>query len=387
MPLWQAGFRPFFLAAAVAGFAPVLAWVLLLSGLLPATGYVDLRAWHAHEMLFGYVVAVMAGFLLTAVRNWTGRDTTTPAGLRVLVLLWLAGRIAMLASAWLPPLVVALADLLFLPALAFTVVRPIILSDNRRNLVFPALLLALALLNAGFHAGFHAAATGLSTHELLPRLPVLSALVAVLMIVVMGGRVIPFFTERGLATPFRARRVPALELLAAPSVVVFALALLFFPQQPAVPLLAVLAAVVHAGRLAGWYTPAIRAEPLLWSLQLGYAWLPAGFLLHALAWFGIGRVELALHAFTAGAIASVTLGMMARVALGHTGRHLVVARLTQVAFLLVQLAALLRVLVPLLLPSAWVPAMQLAALLWALALLCFLRVYTPILLGKNASAR
>lgn len=387
MPLWQAGFRPFFLAAAAAGFAPVLAWVLLLSGLLPATGYVELRAWHAHEMLFGYVVAVMAGFLLTAVRNWTGRDTTTPASLRLLVLLWLAGRVAMLASAALPPLLVALFDLLFLPALAFTVARPILASDNRSNLVFPAMLLTLALINAGFHAGFIFTAQAQPVPALLQRLPVLSALVAVLMIVVMGGRVIPFFTERGLAIPFRARRVPAFERLAAPSVIAFALALFFFPQQPAVPLLAVLAAVVHAGRLAGWYTPAIRAEPLLWSLQLGYAWLPAGFLLHALVWFGIGRAELALHAFTAGAIASVTLGMMARVALGHTGRPLVVAKLIVAAFLLVQLAALLRVLVPLLLPSAWVPAMQLSALLWALALLCFLRVYTPILLGKNASAR
>jgi uncharacterized protein involved in response to NO len=378
-PLYATAFRPFFLLAGLAALLPVLAWVLAFAGAgWPQGGHYGLRNWHAHEMLFGYAVAVMAGFLLTAIRNWTGRPTASGGALAALAALWLAGRLVSLpgANEALPGLLVAIVDSAFLPALAIAAARPLLASGNQRNLIFPGMLLMLAGANLLVHAALLGALPALVAERTLEG----AALVAILMITVMAGRVFPFFTERGLGVPFRATVRPWVERLAAPSVIVFAVAWLLRDTLPVLLLVvAPLAASVHALRLAGWYTPAVWRVPLLWVLHLGYAWLVIGFALATAVALDQVAFNLAMHAFTAGTLATVTLGMMARVALGHTGRPLVAARAIAVAFALVSVAALCRVLLPLLLPDAFAILVQVAGVAWLAAYVIFVAVYLPVL--------
>lgn len=381
--LFSIGFRPFFLLAGGAALLPVLAWVLVFAGIGWADSHYGVRNWHAHELLFGYAVAVMSGFLLTAIRNWTGQPTASGAALLALAATWLAGRLVALpgVDAALPGGVVALVDSAFLPALAVATARPLLATGNHRNLLFPALLLMLAGLNMLMHV------------SLLGRLPPwvaeraleAAALVAILMITVMAGRVFPFFTERGLGVPFRATVRPWVERLSAPSVFVFAVGWLLRDPLPLLLVLAaLLAMVVHALRLSGWYTPAVWRVPLLWVLQLGYAWLVIGFALSLGVGLDLLPFNLAMHAFTAGTLGTVTLGMMSRVALGHTGRALAPSPLIVAAFALVSIAAFCRVLLPLVLPEQFGVLVQVAGVAWLAAFTMFIVVYLPILVRPRA---
>jgi uncharacterized protein involved in response to NO len=377
--LFSIGFRPFFLLASLGALLPVFAWILTFAGTgWPEQDHYGLLNWHAHELLFGYAAAVMAGFLLTAIRNWTGLPTASGAALAALAALWLAGRLVSLPglAATLPGALIAVVDAAFLPALALATARPLLASGNRRNLIFPGMLLALACLNVLVHTALLGGLPAWVAERTLEG----AALVALVMVTVMAGRVFPFFTERGLGVPFRATIRPRIEQLAVPSLLFFAVAWLLREQVPLLmALAAAVALVVHAIRLAGWYTPAIWRVPLIWVLHVGYAWLLAGFALAAAVGLELLTFNLALHAFTAGTLGTVTLGMMARVGLGHTGRPLVASRVTAAAFVLVTLAALLRVLLPVLLPGQFSLLVQLAGAAWVAAFLIFVAVYLPIL--------
>jgi uncharacterized protein involved in response to NO len=373
------GFRPFFLAAGLYAVAMMVAWVLVLQGRLDP-GALSPLVWHGHEMLFGFTVAVIAGFLLTAAQNWTG--IATPAGrpLAALFVLWLAGRVAFVVPG-LPAAWVAVLDLAFLPLLAVALARPIVRAKQLHNAPFPLMLGALAAANALVHAealGWSAATAETGLH--------LAVYVVVAMIAVIGGRVIPSFTDNRLRT--RARRWPVLER-AVPVVTVAALvAALAAPTSPLTAALAAVAAIVHGVRLAGWYTPKYWAVPLLWVLHLGYAWVVLGFALLALAAAGVDAAAgSALHAFTAGAIGVLTLGMMARVSLGHTGRLLEASPLMAWAFAAVNLGALVRVGVPLVLPDAYATGMAIAGGLWALAFALFAAYYAPVLLRPRVDGK
>lgn len=372
------GFRPFFLAAGV--FAVVLmgAWLLVLHGRLD-TGTWTAAVWHGHEMLFGFTVAVIAGFLLTAAQNWTGLATPSGTPLALLSLLWLAGRVAFLIPG-LPPLAIALVDLAFLPVLALTLAAPIVRANQRHNAVFPLLLLVLAAANALVHLeAFDVAATaGLGLH--------LAAYAVVGMIMVMGGRVIPSFTDNRLRT--RARRWKTPETVVPLATIAALFAALAAPHSHVTALLAAAACAAHGVRLAGWYTFRFWAVPLLWVLHLGYAWVPLGFALLALAAAGIvPSTSPALHAFTAGGIGVLTLGMMARVSLGHTGRLLEAPPVMTWAFVAINLAALLRVALPVLVPEASLPSMVAAGALWIAAFGLFVVVYAPILLRPRVDGK
>lgn len=372
------GFRPFFLAAGV--FAVVLmgAWLLVLYGRLD-TGAWTAPVWHGHEMLFGFTVAVIAGFLLTAAQNWTGLATPSGTPLAGLFLLWLAGRAGFLLPG-LPPLAVALVDLAFLPVLALTLAAPIVRANQRHNAVFPLLLLVLAAANALVHleALDLAVTAGLGLH--------LAAYAVVGMITVIGGRVIPSFTDNRLGT--RARRSKTIEILVLLATAAALLAALAAPHSRVTALLAATACVVHGVRLAGWYTHKFWAVPLLWILHLGYAWLPLGFALLALAAAGVvPSTSPALHAFTAGGIGVLTLGMMARVSLGHTGRLLEAPPVMIWAFAAINLAALLRVALPLAAPEAPLPGMVASGVLWMAAFGLFVLVYAPMLLRPRADGK
>lgn len=373
------GFRPFFLSAGVYAVLMMGLWLAVLSGHLTPGAFLP-AAWHGHEMVFGFAVAVIAGFLLTAAQNWTGIAMPSGRPLVVLFTLWLAGRLSFLVPGLPVPLVAAI-DLSFLPALALAIALPVHRARQLHNYPFPVLLLALAVANALMHLaalGWIAASTTLGLH--------LAVYVVVMMIVLMGGRVIPSFTDNKLRT--RARRWKTIELLAPLSALVALLAALVAPFGAVTALLAALAAAVHFVRLAGWYTPKFWAVPLLWILHLGYAWIALGFALLALAAAGLpGAASSALHAFTAGGIGVLTLGMMARVSLGHTGRMLEPPPVMTLAFIAINLAALIRVVLPLAFPAFHLQGMAAAGLVWMAAFGLFAAVYAPMLLRPRVDGK
>jgi uncharacterized protein involved in response to NO len=374
------GFRPFFLVAQLAAVAVMALWVLAQHGWLAFAPAYGPFLWHAHEMVFGYTAAVVAGFLLTSVRNWTGARTATGPLLAVLVLVWLMGRLAPLLPG-APGLLVAALDLAFLPLLAATLVVPLHTRAPPRNWVFVPVLLVLTAANFVFHQGWLGAGFETSRRGLLLGVDLL-----LLLIAVVGGRVVPFFTERALADASPARRA-WLEVLALGSLPLLAAARASGVSGGALAGLAGLAALFHGLRLAGWHDRRVWSVPLLWVLHLGYAWLVLGLGLTAAAATGRVPASLALHAFTAGAIGSMTIGMMARVALGHTGRPLQPAPLTVAAFALVQAAAGVRVLVALAVPTLLPTLVALAGALWCLGFSLMLGVYAPILTRPRVDGR
>lgn len=376
--LFALGFRPFFLAAGLFAVLLMALWLLVLRGSLEP-GELSPPVWHGHEMLFGFAVAVIAGFLLTAAQNWTGIRTPSGMPLAALFLLWLAGRLGFLVPG-LPPGLVALVDLAFLPALAVVLAFPILKAKQLKNAAFPIMLLALAAANALVHLEALGQA---DTASLGLRL---ATYVVVAMMVVMGGRVIPSFTDNKLGT--RARRWKPLEILVPVTTLGALTAALIAPHSLVTALLAAIAAAVHVIRLAGWYTPRFWSVPLLWILHLGYAWIALGFALLALSAAGIATAAVsALHAFTTGGIGVLTLGMMARVSLGHTGRLLEPPPVMTRAFVAINLAALLRVALPLLFPGVYAQSMAAAGLIWVAAFGLFVVVYAPMLLRPRVDGK
>jgi len=348
------GFRPFYLLAGAYAALGVPVWALQYLDWLPI---VD-PLWHAHEMLFGYAFAVIAGFLLTAVRAWTGVPTPAGAALASIAALWLCARV--LAFFSLPA--AALADAVFALALAWGIGRPLVLSRNR-NWFFIVLVLALGAASSAF--------------QLLPRAALATGLNLVLLVmVIIGGRVIPGFTNNAIPGA-GARRVAALESACIASVVVLLATDLFASNFSAV--IALAAAGLHAARLALWAPLKTRARPILWILHVSYAWVVVHLALRGCAEFGLATEALATHALTVGAIGGLTLGMMTRTARGHTARPLVAGRAEIAAYVLVQLAAAVRVFLPLLLPPAYVAAVMLSAALWSAAFMLFVITYYPIL--------
>lgn len=376
--LFSAPFRPFFLAAAGWAVLSLVVWALwLVHGLR----FDMLRAapflWHGHTMLSGFAGALIAGFLLTAGANWTGCRTATPGFLLLLVLLWLAGR----AADVLPALVLpgALADAGFWLLLAAALLRAVLASRNWRNLGFAVLPLLFGAVDAVWHLDRLGFTPGLARPALWTGIDLLTLIMGA-----MGGRIIPFFTGRRLLET--APRNPAGLVWAANTALLLALAgnLAMRGTAPAGWLM-LTAGLLLLVRLAGWSPPATRREPMLWILHLGYAWLGLGLLLRSGAVLGgLYSEAAALHAVTVGALGALGLGMLTRVALGHTGRLIRADRMLILAFVLVNLAALAR-LAPLLQFSPRL-AYAVSGCLWSLAFLLYLWKFTPILCRPRADA-
>ena len=376
--LWARGFRPFFLLAGVWALALVPVWVAMLLGLLPAPFWLTPPWWHAHEMLFGFVSAAIAGFLTTSVPVWTGTRALAGGRLAALVGLWLAGRVAMALCGLLPAPLVAAVDVAFLPVLAAVLARPILARAQARNYGFVPILAALALANAAVHLqalglGSGAAQVGLRAGVWL----------VALLIVVIGGRIVPAFTRNalanaGIAAPVRSR--PALDRLAIAATLGFAVVDLAVPRSAWSGAAALLAALAIFARMAGWQTRRTTFEPLVWSLHVGYLWLSVGFASLALADLG-GPLPWTsgLHALTVGAFGGMILAVTTRVALGHSGRALAAPRGIATAYGLVTLSALMRMLGPVVWPGAALQPIVVSGVLWAGAFAIFLRVYAPIL--------
>jgi len=379
--LFALGFRPFFLLAGITAMLLVPLWVYIFTGAEAAFAYYDPLTWHGHEMLFGYSVAVIAGFLLTAAGNWTGLPMPSGKALAGLVLLWLAGRVLPFFAASISPWLIAAVDLLFLPVLAIVIAIPLLRSRQNEQLVFLLVLAALAGANLMVHLqllGFDTSSARLGLK--------LAIYLVIFLIVVMGGRVIPFFTNHGVNREI-SWQWKVVEILAIVALLLLIMLELAAAPPMAIAVLAGVAALMHAIRLYGWYQAGIWREPLLWVLHLGYAWLVVGLLLQALGASGQINPLLYLHAFTLGVIGSLTLGMMARVSLGHTGRKLVVGWPLSTAFALINLAAVARVILPLLDAQHYGQWIVLAGVFWTLAFMLFVFVYARILILRRVDGR
>ena len=372
-PLFGLGFRVFFALAGLSALVLIVLWNAVFKGTLTAANYFSSSNWHAHEMLLGYSVAVIAGFLLTAVKNWTGKPTLTGDKLAGLALLWLYGRILPFYAGLLPDALIAAVDFAFLPVLAYQISLPIMQAKHFKSLVFIGLLLLLTLGNGLIHAEI----LGLCQHSAWTGIELVVATIIVL-ILILAGRVFPFFTERGLSGTLIIKN-PLLDALAIGSALaVFALQL-WAVSGTLLALAAVLAAATNSARVAGWYVQRIWYVPLLWILYLGYGWIILGFVLTALSAYAWVLPSLALHAFTLGGIGVLTLGMMARVSLGHTGRALRASNAMAIAFVLINIAALFRVLAPIALPNWYSLLIYGSTLSWLAAFALFMFVYAPIL--------
>lgn len=379
--IFALGFRPFFLLAAFFAIFLMAVWVPAFVGGFAFDTYYGQIGWHSHEMIFGYAGGVIAGFLLTAARNWTGRPTPAGGLLAAIAGLWLLGRILPYFPGIVPHGLIATVDLAFLPAVAVGIGMPLVRSGAGRNWIFLPLLAAFWAANCLVHAELLGLAPNLARKGIFLGLNLI-----VLLIVIMGGRVIPFFTERGLAGA-AMKRWPVIEWLSPLSVILFLLAEFFLPDSLLSASFAVLAACANGVRLAGWYTPRYWRVPLLWVLHLGYAWIVAGFVLKAGAALGAAPPQFTIHAFTVGAIGVLTLGMMARVSLGHTGRPLKVGLAMAMAFGLINLSGVTRGFLPILYPQWFTQLIVASGVLWIAAFVVFVILYMPILTRARVDGR
>lgn len=362
----SAGFRPFFLLASVWAALAVPVWLAAHAHGYAVGGALGAMAWHAHEMVYGFGVGAVAGFLLTAIANWTGRLPVRGAPLGALAGLWLAGRLAVF---FLPPLPAALVDLAFLPVLAAVVARELIAGRNYRNL---PMLVALGLLFAG-NVLVHLHALDVAYTARLGNGIGIGTLLGLISLV--GGRIIPNFTRNWLAKTRRDVAPPTplsrLDLACLSATVIGLVAWVAAPASTALVQVAAGAAVLV--RLSRWRGLRTLREPLLVVLHLGYAWLGVGLVL-----LGLDLASgTALHALSVGAVGTMTLAVMTRASLGHSGRPLRAGAGTTAIYALITLAALLRVLAPYL---GGVMAMSLAGLAWTAAFGLFAVLYGPLLL-------
>jgi uncharacterized protein involved in response to NO len=367
--LWDLGFRPFYLLASVFAAGSILLWIAEYAGYLSG-GYLHDPVWHAHEMLFGYVIAVITGFLFTAARNWTGEPTPTGRLLAGYALLWIAGRVAAL----LPfPVLGAVLNAAFPVAVAAGLAVPLARSGNRRNYFFVALLVLLGAVTLAVHLA------QLGVFAWPARVSLQVGLDIVLFtIAVMAGRVVPMFTNNGVPGA-GATRSPWVERAALGGVLVLVVADLLRVDGVSLAVIAVLVAAVHATRVALWRPWRTTRAPLVWILHASCAWIVVHLVLRALAAAGYVAAPFAVHALTIGAIGGMTIGMMTRTARGHSGLPLVADRFEVASFALIQVAAVVRVFGGIALPDFLRATVVLSGLCWSCAFALYAIRYWPIL--------
>lgn len=375
------GFRPFYLLASVFAVAAILFWLAGFNGRLPVGAYLQGVFWHSHEMLFGYIVAVMAGFLFTAVRNWTGLPTPSGVTLGGIVLLWILARVLLVSG---PSALAVILDVAFLPMIAIAVAIPILRSRNKRNYKIIAVLVAVSLLHFVFHM-----ALGGQLPSWLSRASLFASIdLVVILFALVGGRVIPAFTRNAVAGS-DPRHENWLEVIAFGSLLVIVLVTLLggaFTFAAWVPTsLFIVAAVAHLLRLALWQPQVTLGNPLLWMMPVAYSWLPTALLLRALSTVAVIVPGAWIHALTMGALSSLMMAMMMRSTLGHTGRKLVASQMDILAFLLLQLAALLRVVAGG--TGDYQAVVVLSGVVWVLAFAVFIVRYLPMLVHSRVDGK
>lgn len=376
-PLFSQGFRPFFLATALWAVIAMAIWTWTLIDGAAFPSRFDPLSWHIHEMLFGFAMAAVGGFLLTAIPNWTGRLPIRGAPLATLALLWLAGRLACLISGLMPEWAAALLDLAFPAGLIVAAWREIVAGKNWRNLI---VLLPVTILGAG-SLMMHLVVMGMAIPADLPWRLALASLA--LLLAVIGGRITPSFTRNWLVKRGQSH-LPApqgrVDHLALGSMALALFGWAFFPGAALLGLIGLVAAAVNFWRLARWRGFLTWQEPLLLILHIGYGWLAISVGLIGLSMLTKTVPEAAaVHALTVGAMSVTILAVMARATRGHTGRDLSADRATKLIFVLINAAAVLRVAAEFF-PAAALWLLGLVALLWGAAFLGFLTAYAPMLL-------
>lgn len=380
-PVLSYGFRPFFLLAGIFAIAAMVGWIGALIAGWEIGGDYGMLNWHAHEMLFGYTSAALAGYMLTAIPNWTGRLPVSGLPLLGLVAVWLVGRLVMAVPGVIGLPLSMLVEACFLPLMAAIAATEIIAGKNWKNLKILAGLSALSLVNIAFHVSVAFNGVALEASRA-------GVAIYVMLIAVVGGRIVPSFTRNWLAkagsprlpAPFGRFDVVAMAWL------LVALALwVVFPETIVTACSAVGATVLHAVRLARWHCQRTVDEPLLLALHVGYAFIPLGMLSVALASLGWIANASALHVLTVGAIAGMTFAVMTRATLGHTGRALTASPRTSVAYLALTLSAVLRPFAELI-PSQYHPLLSLSGACWLIAFGLFVLEFGPMLVSPRVKA-
>lgn len=377
-PLLAAGFRPFFLLGSVYAGLAILVWLPVFYGEITLVSVFAPRDWHVHEMLYGYLPAVITGFLFTAIPNWTGRLPIQGTPLLVLVLVWIAGRLAVTLSAETGWLVAMLVDASFLALVAAAAAREILAGRNWKNLNVVILVLLLLAGNVAFHLEAHV--DGIAESGIR-----IGIAVVVLLISLIGGRIIPSFTRNWLVRENPGRLPAPFGRFDMVVVGITALALVSWVVSPAGRMTGAALALVgllHLARLGRWAGDRTFRERLLLILHVGYAFVPFGFLLNAASAFDLVPPGAGIHAWMAGAAGTMTLAVMSRATLGHTGQPLTASRATQAIYLAIIVAALARVCA--VIEPAWGEyLLHLAAFAWAAAFLGFAVTYGPLLVGAD----
>lgn len=381
MSFLQLGFRPFYAVASVFAIVAVIVWLRSFTGIAGTGVYLQSVVWHSHEMLFGFSAAVIAGFLFTAVQNWTGQPTPSGAALAALTALWLVARVLIVFG---PAPLAAIADVMFLPAIAFAIAIPILRSKNVRNYKVVAVVIVLAV----FHGLFHLASLGYAAAWLARIALFVSIDTIVILLAIIGGRVIPAFT-RNAAPDSNPRHEPWVETVTFGSMILVVLITAVSGHWAApsalMSVLFIVVAAAHATRLALWDPIRTAHNPLLWMMPAAYSWIPFAFLLRALAAVNIVPASAWLHAITMGAVSGLMLAMMMRSSLGHTGRPLVASRVDMTAFLLLQLGTIVRVLASIAAGDSYRSWVVIAGIIWGSAFLLFAVRYVPMLSRPRVS--
>ena len=380
-PVLAAGFRPFFLLGAILAGVAILVWLPVFYGELRLTSAFAPRDWHVHEMLYGYLSAVITGFLFTAIPNWTGRLPIQGTPLLALVLVWLAGRIAVTFSVEATWWLAMLVDASFLLLVAAAAAREIVAGKNWRNLAVVAMVVVLLAGNLAFHLEAHFAGSA----EYAIRIGIA---VVVLLISLIGGRVIPSFTRNWLVRQAPGRLPVPFGRFDKITIGISAVALsawIVAPDHQVTGALLGLAGALQLVRLLRWAGERTVRERLLLVLHVGYAFVPLGFLLNAAAAFDIVPASAGIHAWMAGAAGIMTLAVMTRASLGHTGQELTASGATQAIYLAIFVAAVARI-CAVLHPAAGEVLLHIAGFAWVAAFFGFALAYGPLLLGSRRPA-
>jgi len=377
-PLLAAGFRPFFLLGSVYAGLGILVWLPVFHGEITLVSAFAPRDWHVHEMLYGYLPAVITGFLFTAIPNWTGRLPIQGTSLLALVVVWIAGRVAITLSAETGWLTAMLVDASFLALVAAAAAREILAGRNWKNLNVVILVLLLLAGNVAFHLEAH-------LHGLAETGIRIGIAVVVLLISLIGGRIIPSFTRNWLVRENPGRLPAPFSRFDMMVVAITALTLVCWIVSSGSGLTGTalaLTGLLHLVRLARWAGDRTYRERLLLILHVGYAFVPFGFLLNAASAFGLVPPGAGVHAWMAGAAGTMTLAVMSRATLGHTGQPLTASRATEAIYLAIIVAALARV-CAVIEPTHGEFLLHLAAFAWTAAFFGFAIVFGPLLAGVD----
>ena len=384
-PFLRLAFRPLFLGGTIFSIITIAWWSYFWLNPFNWQPYGGPIWWHGHEMLFGFGVSIVVGFLLTAVQTWTGVAGLKGGPLLVLVLAWLLGRLLLAFGGDLPLWLIMAGDLLFLIFAAIAMAYPVFKAKQRQNMIFVPILAILALLNGLSHWGVVT-----NQPEVAQRSLHGAIMMFVLIIAILGGRVIPFFTANG-AGVVKKPPIKWLEIVSIASIVVLvAIAFVGFDKVPNNLLLTVssIAAIVNGWRFLRWNGQHCAKIPLLWSLHLSYAFIPLGFIVLALYAAGYSAsLSAAVHCFTVGAMGGMILAMISRVTLGHTGRPLQPPKLMSIGYIAIIVGAILRVALPGWFPEGATWAMSLAGGLWILSYGIYVFYYGPMLVSARVDGR